>query len=321
MTRPDVPDIPDVPDQPAEARVPKKRSSSGEKSPSSRRRGASAEASASAALRRSLDAFADPGYAEFMRSGLPKEVDSPVIGVRIPIIKGVVKETETSGALEPTLRALLASGPTPSTSLEERIAVGYMLGRLRAPMSEKIGLLSDYMPWIDSWAVCDELCAFVKPKAGEKRELWDYVCVESESEAAYSVRFAIVMALKYYLDPTWSDASLELARRIAERGFEERHVRMGLAWLVAEAYAKTPDKGRRFLAAADCPFDAFTFKMAVMKILDSFRVDAELKTEAVELLKNRGIPSGPAEKHAEYMARRQASRREKMKKRGSERLD
>ena len=232
-------------------------------------------------LREALAQYADKGYARFMRSGLPKEVESPVMGVRVPIIKAIVKTIPRQDD-EAFLRAILTpkrrlpKNAKPD-ALEERIAVACVLGRFRTNLDLKAELLDAYMPYIDSWAVCDELCAFVKPRREEKDEFWDYLERACASDAPYTVRFGLVETLKYYVERGWLARVLDRVERVAQRDLDVRTVNMALAWLVCEIMAKFPNDAFKYLE--NNSLNNFSYNLALSKIQDSLRVSDEIKEE------------------------------------------
>ncbi|MBQ6880981.1 MAG: hypothetical protein IJN55_00275 [Alistipes sp.] len=112
-----------------------------------------------------------------------------------------------------------------------------------------------------------------------------------DSECEFEVRFAVVVAMCYFLNEEWLDKVFERINRLnfdrikskyktikvkpkeaqqgTVQGAEPYYVRMGVAWLLATALAKFPDQTRAFVRSSNLPADVV--KLYVRKARESFR--------------------------------------------------
>ncbi len=145
---------------------------------------------------------------------------------------------------------------------------------------------------MDNWAVCDSYCAHAKWMAGaDKAALWAFLQRWFGSEREFEVRFAVVVAMCYFLNEEWLDKvflcldTLDFDRIKSEyktikgkpkvvqqgsvQGVEPYYVRMGVAWLLATALAKFPDETRVFVRLSHLPGDVV--RLYIRKARESFR--------------------------------------------------
>ena len=153
-------------------------------------------------------------------------------------------------------------------------------------------MLERYVPVLDNWAVCDSYCAHAKWMArADKGLLWAFLQRWFDSVREFEVRFAVVVAMVYFLNEEWLDRvfqrieSLDFNRIKSEyksvkgkpikaqqgtvQGAEPYYVRMGVAWLLATALAKFPDRTRVFVRSSHLPEDVV--KLYIRKVRDSFK--------------------------------------------------
>lgn len=228
-------------------------------------------------LRKRLHPYAEPIYREFVSNALPKN-SCEILGVRVAEIRRSVKEVIEAGG-EQFLNGLLFPKKRSSKLdfCEGRMAAAFLIGQLKFDFDKRLDAITAFLPLVDSWCVCDTLCAAVKPKPFEKPDLWDYVGMCLASEKPYDQRVAVVMMLKHFILPNYIDEVLERVENLAERGIAEHTVSMGVAWLLCEAFIKQPDATMNYLERNS--LDDATFNRALQKICDSFRVDSATKKE------------------------------------------
>ena len=139
-------------------------------------------------------------------------------------------------------------------------------------------MLERYIPILNNWAVCDSYCAHAKWMVrADKAALWAFLQRWFRSEREFEVRFAVVVAMCYFLSEEWLNKVFERINRLdfgrikskyksikgkpkavqqgTVQGGEPYYVRMGVAWLLATALAKFPDATRAFVSLSDLPED------------------------------------------------------------------
>ena len=182
--------------------------------------------------------------------------------------------------------------PSDSLGYEETVVWGYLINLEKCPIAERLALLEKYVPVLDNWAVCDSFCAHAKWMArADKPELWAFLQPYFRSTREFEVRFAIVVAITYFMTEEWLPKvfaiinSLDLSRIHSAYRYEKGkpnlpqqgtaqgpspyYVRMAIAWLLATALAKHPDLTCTFIRTTSLPEDVL--KLYIRKARESFR--------------------------------------------------
>ena len=235
-------------------------------------------------------------------NALPKR---RVMGLHSPEIKAVAKRLSreggevvlpdgacqiyTNGAEVIRAFEAVSSG---SLHYEETVIWGYLINLEKCSLDERLAMLGRYVPVLDNWAVCDSYCAHAKWMVRtDKAILWAFLERWFDSEREFEVRFAVVVAMCYFLNAEWLDKVFEringldfgrikskyntvkgkpkMAQQGTVQGVEPYYVRMGVAWLLATALAKFPDQTRAFVRSSNLPEDVV--KLYIRKARESFR--------------------------------------------------
>ena len=182
--------------------------------------------------------------------------------------------------------------PSESLCYEETIIWGYLINLEKCSLDERLAMLSRYVPVLDNWAVYDSYCAHAKWMVrADKVALWSFLERWFDSEHEFEVRFAVVVAMCYFLNEEWLNKVFERINRLdfgrikskyksikgkpevaqqgTVQGAEPYYVRMGVAWLLATALAKFPDQIRAFVRSSGLPADVI--KLYIRKARESFR--------------------------------------------------
>ena len=228
-----------------------------------------------------------------------------VLGLHSPEIKQVAKQLSREGGKvtmpdgthlictngAEVIRAFEAV-PSDSLCYEETVIWGYLINLEKCSLDKRLAMLARYVPVMDNWAVCDSYCAHAKWVArADKEALWAFLQQWFRSEREFEVRFAIVVAMCYFLNEEWLDKVFEringlyfdrikskyktlkgkskVAHQGTVQGAEPYYVRMGVAWLLATALAKFPDQTRAFVRSSNLPDDVI--KLYIRKARESFR--------------------------------------------------
>ena len=228
-----------------------------------------------------------------------------VLGLHSPEIKHVAKQLAREGGevVMPdgthrfctngaeVIRAFEAV-PSDSLCYEETVIWGYLINLEKCSLDERLAMLGRYVPVLDNWAVCDSYCAHAKWMAhADKVALWAFLERWFDSEREFEVRFAVVVAMCYFLNEEWLDKVFERINRLdfgrikskyksvkgkpkvaqqgTVQGAEPYYVRMGVAWLLATALARFPDATRAFVRSSNLPEDVV--KLYIRKARESFR--------------------------------------------------
>ena len=228
-----------------------------------------------------------------------------VLGLHSPEIKQVAKQLSREGGevvmpdgthqncanWAKVIRAFEAVS-SESLCYEETVIWGYLINLEKCSLDERLAMLGRYVPVLDNWAVCDSYCAHAKwMLRADKDALWAFLEHWFDSEHEFEVRFAVVVAMCYFLNEEWLDKVFEringldfgrikskyksvkgkpkVAQQGTVQGAEPYYVRMGVAWLLATALAKLPDATRAFVRSSNLPTGVV--KLYIRKARESFR--------------------------------------------------
>ncbi|MBE6306700.1 MAG: DNA alkylation repair protein [Bacteroidales bacterium] len=228
-----------------------------------------------------------------------------VLGLHSPEMKLVAKQLSREGCevvmpdgvchrCHDGVEVIRAFERVPSASLcyEETVIWGYLINNAKCSLDERLAMLVRYVPVIDNWAVCDSYCAHAKwATRADKEALWDFLQRWIGSCREFEVRFAVVMSMSYFLHEEWIDRvfgsidGIDFDRIVSDyksvkgkpkvvqqgvvQGTAPYYVRMGVAWLLATALAKFPDRTRTFVRTSHLPDDVIT--LYKRKARESFR--------------------------------------------------
>lgn len=228
-----------------------------------------------------------------------------VMGLHSPEIKAIAKQLSREGCevvMPDGAHRICTNGAevirafeaTPSEELyyEETVIWGYLINLEKCRLEERLEMLTQYIPILDNWAVCDSYCAHAKwMTRTDKEALWRFLEHWFRSEREFEVRFAVVVAMCYFLNEEWLSRVFErlnaldfgrikseyrtikskptIAQQGTVQGAEPYYVRMGVAWLLATALAKYPAQTRRFVSSSNLPADVI--KLYIRKARESFR--------------------------------------------------
>ena len=228
-----------------------------------------------------------------------------VVGLHSPEIKAVAKQLSREGGevvLPDGVRQNCANGaevilafetvPSEHLCYEETVIWGYLINLEKCSFDERLAMLGRYVPVLDNWAVCDSYCTHAKWMArADKTTLWAFLARWFDSVSEFEVRFAVVVAMCYFLNEEWLNKVFEhinsldfdrikskyktlkgkpkVAQQGTVQGAEPYYVRMGVAWLLATALAKFPDQTRAFVRSSNLPEDVV--KLYIRKARESFR--------------------------------------------------
>ena len=235
-----------------------------------------------------------------------------VIGLHIPDMKKIAKQISKQGCEiikysgthhicknGAEIIHCFETEPDKSLCYEETLIWGFLINTERTPLHQRLEMLEAYIPILDNWAVCDSFCSDAKwMKEAEKEILWLWIERWYKSNREFEVRFAIVASMCYFINEEWLPrvfkkidgidfdaikseyktvkSKPQTAQKGTVQGVAPYYVRMGVAWLLATALAKYPEKTREFIRISHLPQDVI--KLYIRKARESF------KTRSVEAI-------------------------------------
>lgn len=218
-----------------------------------------------------LFALQDEKYRDFSASLVPTLDKNSFIGVRSPELRKLAKKYAKDERIEAFLSAL------PHKYQEENTLHGFIIS-LEKDFDKAIAETERFLPYINNWAVCDG----TSPKIFEKNkpQLLEYIKKWISSDETYTVRFAIGMLMRHFLDEEFEPRQMELVISVES---EEYYIRMMQAWYMATALAKQYDAAFEVIKAKKLPKQ--THNKSIQKAVESYRITDERK----EILKGYRI--------------------------------
>ena len=203
--------------------------------------------------------IADEKYRKGHIAVLAAPEGTRILGLHVPEMKRFAKEAVRDGSWRGLAAGfteiLRTEGPT-GLSYEERTIWGLILDYIKCPLAERLALIGDFLPAIDSWGICDIFCCNSKWIVKEDREaVWQWICSLFESDEEFVFRTATVLSMSHFL----GDGDFRRTfSRIAGAGLQEGepyYIRMGVAWLLATALARHQEETVRFARSSGLPKD------------------------------------------------------------------
>jgi 3-methyladenine DNA glycosylase AlkD len=130
--------------------------------------------------------------------------------------------------------------------------------------------LERFLPYVDNWAVCDQTAPKIFKK--HREELLPYIQKWLASEHVYTVRFAIGMLMRHFLDEDFRQEYLDMVTGIKS---DEYYINMEIAWYMATALAKQWETAIPYLEAGR--MEKWVHNRTIQKARESYRITEEQK--------------------------------------------
>ncbi|MCI8672869.1 MAG: DNA alkylation repair protein [Lachnospiraceae bacterium] len=218
-------------------------------------------------IRSQLLALSEESIRDFNKKLCP-DAGRELLGIRIPKLRQLAKEI-----LKGDWETFLKEGA--EQYHEEIILKGLVIGGARLPAEEKLPLIRDFVPKIDSWSISDTFCPSLKIKPKDLALVWEFILPYARSDQEFDVRFAVIMMLDYYITDEYAREVLQQLDAIRHEGY---YAKMAVAWTVAELGVKYNDMAMDYLRGEN-HLDKFTYNKALQKMRESYRIDQEQKEE------------------------------------------
>ena len=204
-----------------------------------------------------LFALQDTRYRDFHKGLVPGMHDGYIIGVRMPALRQLAKETDAE--------ELFAS--LPHRYYEENQLHAILLSVVK-DYDLCMNQVERFLPYVDNWATCDGL----RPRCFAKHadDVLKHVRRWMASEHEYTVRFSIGVLEAFFLDKSFSPEHL---RWVADISREEYYIRMMQAWYFATALAKQWESAFPVVAT----LSDWVRRKTIQKACESYRVSDEHK--------------------------------------------
>lgn len=211
-----------------------------------------------------LLSYQDPSYRDFQCRLMPTIDSNTVIGVRTPILR------KFAHSLQNTPEAQHFLSDLPHTYYEENNLHAFLIEKIPS-FPECLAALERFLPYINNWATCDS----ISPPVFQKHlpELQTSIQTWLQSSHTYTIRFAIRMLMRFYLeDTTFQPMYFDCVASVSSN---EYYVKMMIAWYFSTALAKQYMPTLHFLQKSS--LDSWTHNKTIQKALESHRLTKEQK--------------------------------------------
>ena len=156
-----------------------------------------------------------------------------------------------------------------------------IIGYIKVPLDAKLELIRQFVPKINNWSVCDSFCSGLKFTKDHQMEVWTFLQPYFQSSHEFEVRFAVVMALIYYIEDLFIESVLETLGQVKPQGY---YAQMAVAWAISICFIKQEKKTQTYLE--NHSLDPFTYQKALQKIIESNQVDKKTKARIKKMKKS-----------------------------------
>ncbi|MGE4483485.1 MAG: DNA alkylation repair protein [Oscillospiraceae bacterium] len=214
-------------------------------------------------LKRLFD-LQDPGYRDFSAKLIPNIDKETIIGVRSPALRNYAKELSKDPDRFDFLREL------PHRYFEENNLHASLIGAVSRDIETVMAYLEEFLPYIDNWATCDTSAPKIFKKypveVYEKCRLW------IKSGHTYTVRFAVVTLLEFFLDDNFQPEMLAL---VADVKSGEYYINMAVAWYFSFALIKQYETALPLIESRT--LSKWVQNKSIQKAIESYRISDERK--------------------------------------------
>lgn len=224
-------------------------------------------------ISKTLNPYIDDNYKIFHKKLCSTKYE--ILGIKIPILRKLTKEL----LKEYDYLELLNIN---NDYYEYVMLKGLVIGNIKLNYEERINLITEFLPLIDNWAICDIFISELKFIKKNEQNFLGFIKPLFKSNNEYNKRFAIVVLLNYYINDTYIDYVLDTMLNIND---ERYFVKMAISWCLSICLIKYFDKTIKFLNDNKEGFDKWTYNKALQKGIESLRISKENK----EILKKMKI--------------------------------
>ena len=211
-----------------------------------------------------LKSAGDAKYKKFNESLIPGESGS--FGVRVPYLRKMAKDISKAD-----WQSFLKVAKT--DTYEERLLQGYVIGYAKCDLETRLSYLKEFVPKINSWAVCDGVCAGLKAVKKDLLRFLDFLQPYMKSREEFELRFALVCLMDYYITDEYIDMVLKFMAKVKHDAY---YVKMAAAWGLSVCFVKYRDKTLEYFTEGKISDDWINNK-AIHKIRESYRATDEDK--------------------------------------------
>lgn len=226
-------------------------------------------------IREQLLELAEDGYKDFSLNLLPGV--NNLIGVRIPNLRKIAKQIVKSD-----WKSYIENND--EIYFEEVMLKGMIIGYLENQDIEDIlKYISDFVPKINNWSVCDSFCVGLKITKKNRERVWEFLKPYLCSDKEFEVRFAVVMMLNFYINEDYVKLVLKNLDNISNDGY---YAKMAVAWAISISFVKFEELTLEYLKNNN--LDEYTYNKSLQKICESLKVDKDTK-DVIRSMKRKRV--------------------------------
>ncbi len=214
-------------------------------------------------LQKKLFQMQDKAYKEFIQKLMPTVPHEKVIGIRTPHLRSFAKEFFKTQNFQKFLSNL------PHKYFEEDNLHTFVIEQIK-DYETAIQETEKFLPFIDNWATCDMFLPKVFKK--HKEELLPKIYEWIKSKNTYTVRYAIGILMKLYLDEDYKSEYLKLVASVKS---DKYYTNMMKAWYFSTALSKQYSEAVLYLQ--NNVLDKWTHNKTIQKAIESNRIPPKTK--------------------------------------------
>ena len=205
----------------------------------------------------------DKEYRDFQIKLIPNINSNTIIGIRTKELKKYAKELVKDNNYISFISDL------PHKYFEENQLHAFIISEIK-DYDKCIEYINKFLPYINNWATCDQMSPKIFKKYTNK--LLDQVNIWIKSNKTYTIRYSILILMRYYLDDNFKKEYLEKVCNIES---EEYYVNMMRAWYYATALAKQYKDTIVYIE--NNKLDTWTHNKTIQKARESYRIEEDKK--------------------------------------------
>ena len=205
---------------------------------------------------------------------------SKMLGVKVPHLRNLAKKIAKDD-----YKKFLKENPLDNFEMEMLQAM--VIGYAKDDVEQILAQAAAFIPKIHDWAVNDAFCQTFKIARNFPEKIWNFLMTYAESRNEFEVRVVAVMILSHFLNETYIERAISVLDSLYTGKTRSKndfyYAKMGVAWAIAEAAAKSPEKCFAYMSSKENHLDNWTYNKAIQKMKESFRVSDEMKMRMEKL--------------------------------------
>lgn len=198
---------------------------------------------------------------------IKKKLASYGDSVSVPELRKLARQIAKENALD-----FLNANPQDSFYL--RMLHAFVIGYAKNDIQVLIPYFEDFIPYVNHWGICDSLCQNFRIARQYPQETWQMLMKYKNSQKEFESRIVSVTLLSHYMTEAYIGQVFPVLDSLYSGDY---YAQMGIAWALATAMAKFPDKCIAYLQSGNNHLDHVTYRRTLQKIRESNRVPAEIK--------------------------------------------